>query len=150
FVMVAVAIVYALLSACRTAAIKARTLAGSFLPGLASTPEATSTPQGFSICIASVTLVGFSPPATTTLEILLMAATKGTASCQSKVSPVPPGRPGVLESRKIALTVCRGLPGLNHPSPVNLPSLLKKYLAGKTAYFFTRQEGNGICCPCCF
>src|SRR6185436_12866567 len=47
------------LSACRTASMKARTFFGSFFPGLASTPDATSTPQGFSIWIASATLVEF-------------------------------------------------------------------------------------------
>ena len=52
--------------------MKARTFSGSFFPGLASTPDATSTPQGFSMRIASATLVGQRPPATTKLKPTLL------------------------------------------------------------------------------
>src|ERR1019366_6776004 len=49
--------------AARAFSTKARTLAGSLRPGAASTPEATSTPQGRRTAIASATLAGLSPPA---------------------------------------------------------------------------------------
>src|SRR5271167_3677045 len=50
----------------RTARTNSRTFSGSFFPGRASTPDATSTPQGFKILIASPTLSMFKPPAITT------------------------------------------------------------------------------------
>src|SRR5205823_8590635 len=53
-------------SASRTASTKARSLAGSFFPGSASTPLETSTPQGRSRLIASATLVELRPPETIT------------------------------------------------------------------------------------
>ena len=43
--------------------MNARTFSGSFFPGDASTPEETSTPQGDSTLIASVTFSGVNPPA---------------------------------------------------------------------------------------
>ncbi len=91
-------------SSFRTASIKARTFSGSFLPGLASTPEATSTPQGFSMRIASATLLEFKPPATTILS--LSGRIPAAAAFQSNTFPVPPGAWGVPESRKIALMPC--------------------------------------------
>src|SRR5207302_6094515 len=45
-----------------TAAANACSLSGSFLPGLSSTPLATSTAQGRVAAIAAATLSGFRPP----------------------------------------------------------------------------------------
>src|SRR5205085_8836258 len=45
------------------AAMNARSLRGSFLPGDTSTPVQTSTPQGRTAAIASATLSVFRPPA---------------------------------------------------------------------------------------
>src|SRR5712691_4721484 len=53
-------------SAPRTAATNARSLAGSFRPGSASTPLQTSTAQGWSARIAPSTFSGVNPPETTT------------------------------------------------------------------------------------
>src|SRR5207248_3817096 len=50
----------------RTAATKARSLAGSLRPGSASTPLQTSTPQGCRARTAPSTFVGVSPPETIT------------------------------------------------------------------------------------
>ena len=44
------------------AATKRRTLSGSFVPGLASTPEFTSTPYGFTMAIDWATFSGVRPP----------------------------------------------------------------------------------------
>src|ERR1700735_1212364 len=80
------------LSISRTAFTNARTFSGSFFPGLASTPETTSTPQGFKIPIASSTFCGVSPPATTSFTPpCRILSTIGTAFFQSNGFPVPPG-----------------------------------------------------------
>src|SRR5215469_6319154 len=50
-------------NAARARAMNARTLSGSLRPGAASTPEATSTPHGFSSAMASATFSGLRPPA---------------------------------------------------------------------------------------
>ena len=50
-------------SAALARATKSRTLSGSLRPGAVSTPEATSTPQGRKVSIASATFSGLSPPA---------------------------------------------------------------------------------------
>src|ERR1700730_5144292 len=93
---------YQFFPACRTAATQAWTCLGSFFPCFASTPEATSTPQGFRICIASLTLVGLSPPAITTRPRVAITAILLRRICQSKVSPVPPSFDGVPESTRKA------------------------------------------------
>src|SRR5207249_10551546 len=46
-------------------AMKRRTLSGSFLPGRASTPEFTSTANGWTTATARATLPGVSPPEST-------------------------------------------------------------------------------------
>src|ERR1700730_287695 len=107
--------VYQFFPACRTAATKAWTCLGSFFPCLASTPEATSTPQGFRISIASLTLVGLSPPAITTQSRVAMTAILVRRIRQSKVSPVPPSFDEVPESTRKAWTTS-GRHNLAHPS----------------------------------
>src|SRR6266852_4208081 len=83
---------YLSFSVSRTALTKARTFSGSFFPGLASTPEATSTPQGFRTPIASPTFAGVNPPATISFTPpCRIPSAMGTALFQSKVLPVPPG-----------------------------------------------------------
>src|SRR5439155_13315965 len=47
----------------RTAAMKRRTLSASFRPGVASTPELTSTAYGLTTAIARATVSGVSPAA---------------------------------------------------------------------------------------
>src|SRR5690242_8611892 len=83
--------------------MKLRILAGSFLPGEASTPEETSTPQGWRIRMASFTFSGVRPPAIITLDLELILRTIGTLLFQSKALPVPPGSFGVVESNITAL-----------------------------------------------
>ena len=84
----------------RTAWIKARTRRGSFLPGSRSTPEETSTPQGWRRWIASCTLPGRKPPATISLLMLLMIPAQGCTRSQSKCCPVPPRFSAVEESSR--------------------------------------------------
>src|SRR6185437_11982123 len=74
--------------------MNARTFSGSFLPGRASTPEETSTPQGFVIRMASPTFSGFSPPARTSRPRPLIVSNDFIAPCQSNVWPVPPSFAG--------------------------------------------------------
>src|SRR5207249_5770729 len=81
------------LSASRTAAMKARTFSGSLRPGAASTPLETSTPSGRTAVRARWTLPGFRPPASIRNEAFSRTA---RTRVQSKVCPVPPGKPPSL------------------------------------------------------
>ncbi len=74
----------------------------SLRPGSASTPETTSTPQGPSFRIASETLAGLNPPATTS-RVPAPRKTDSAAS-QSNEIPVPPTAVAVRESTRIAST----------------------------------------------
>src|SRR5262249_41362577 len=83
---------YAIFSSFPTARKKRRTFSGSFFPGRPSPPEETSTPQGLRTSIASPTLPGFNPPATTNLRPpCRMPSAIGRAFRQSNGLPVPPG-----------------------------------------------------------
>src|SRR5258708_318889 len=80
--------------------MKARIFSGSFFPGLFSTPEETSTPQGRRMAIDSATLSGRRPPAITIGQRRLISSRDGLLADQSKVRPVPPP-----ESARKAYTV---------------------------------------------
>ncbi len=69
-----------------TAAKNASSFAGSLMPGEASTPDATSTPQGLTAAIPSATFSAVSPPERISGILLRRFAT----SFQSQVLPVPP------------------------------------------------------------
>src|SRR5450631_300089 len=81
-----------------TAWIKARIFRGSFFPGSRSTPEETSTPQGWRRWIASCTLPGRKPPATISLLMLLIIPAQGCTRSQSNFCPVPPRFSALEES----------------------------------------------------
>src|SRR5437870_9960000 len=68
--------------------MKDRTFSASFFPGRSSTPEETSTPQGFRMRIASPTFDGVRPPATTSLSPpCRIASAMGTAFSNRRVGP---------------------------------------------------------------
>src|SRR5687767_10712660 len=69
----------------------------SFEPDFDSTPLATSTASGWAVAIASATLNGVKPPASTN-GISPRRAFSARTSFQSTVSPVPPNWPGRLAS----------------------------------------------------
>src|SRR5688572_3988222 len=87
-------VVHRLSNASRALARNCATFVKSLTPGDSSTPDDTSTPYGRTVAIASPTVAGVSPPASTTRRSRANEAARG----QSTVTPVPPRRSGSAAS----------------------------------------------------
>ena len=89
-------------AAARALRTKARSLAGSFLPGESSTPEATSTPQGAEQTDCLGYIERGESAGGDNFVVRLEVKRFSCAAFQSKVVPVPPTAVAVRESMRMA------------------------------------------------